>query len=307
MYPSPIEYAGRTGHPEDINMKRIAAFLLCLFLCFPASAGNIYTLPIDVSPGMPLIQSNYIDENTYIDPTVEMHISSGTYEGALYWVADVRIAHASQLRTMPASHFRSEMRKRTQVLSVRSNAVIAINGDFYAIEERLKGQLLLRQGVLYAQQLIGVSDVLLIDEDGDFHFIPKAPADAVTTEINGKKIINGFCFGPILVRDGVHVVSDSPDKYRSGEDQRARTAICQLGPLHYAAVCCSDRTAQHNGMTLNTFGDLVMELGAQQAYNLDGGNSTAMYTGSRMINKNRSLRNISDIIYFASAWPGEEN
>lgn len=288
----------------------IALTALLAALCLvTAVAGEsaVYTLPIDVSAGMPLRQDHYVDADTYIDPTIEMHITEGMFRDTLYWVADVKIAHPSQLRTMPANRFTNEMTRKGKDMSVRANAVIAINGDFYAIEERLKGQLLLRQGELYAEpQLIGITDLLLIDEDGDFHFIPKATQGAEVTQVNGKKVINGFCFGPIMVWDGVQQPLDEHDKFRAADQARARTAICQFGPLHYAVVTCSNPIAGSKGMTLRDFSDLMVELGVQQAYNLDGGNSTIMYTGSRMVNKNRSLRNISDIIYFASAWPGEE-
>ncbi len=289
-------------------MKRIVSLLLILilFISVTAAAEEVYTLPIDVTPGMPLSDEYYVDENTYIDPTIEMHIYEGVFEECKYWVADVTIAHASQLRTMPALRFTSEMVRSARDLAVRSNAVIAVNGDFYAIEERLKGQLLLRQGELYSQQTIGLSDILLIDEDGDFHMIPKADMDTEVREFNGKKIINGFCFGPILVQDGVQVPVDPDDRFRASNEYRARTAICQYGPLHYALVCCSNPTVGTKGMTLPTFGDLMVELGVQQAFNLDGGNSTVMYTGDRMVNINRSLRDVSDIVYFASAWPGKE-
>ena len=43
------------------------------------------------------------------------------------------------------------------------------------------------------------------------------------------------------------------------------------------------------------------------AYNLDGGDSTMMIFRNEKINDkdNENTRNISDIIYFASAWDGE--
>ena len=55
-------------------------------------------------------------------------------------------------------------------------------------------------------------------------------------------------------------------------------------------------------MTLAEFAEFVDSLGVQNAYNLDGGNTTAMYFGGRKINAENSAysRPISDIIYFAS-------
>ena len=56
-------------------------------------------------------------------------------------------------------------------------------------------------------------------------------------------------------------------------------------------------------MTLAEFSAFVASLGVQNAYNLDGGNTTAMYFGGSKINAENSAysRPISDIIYFASA------
>ena len=87
------------------------------------------------------------------------------------------------------------------------------------------------------------------------------------------------------------------------EKKVARLALCQVGPLHYAVICCSGPAVGSAGLTLQDFATLTGKLGAQWAYNLDGGNSAMMFTNTRMINVNRTIRQISDIVYFASAWP----
>ena len=57
------------------------------------------------------------------------------------------------------------------------------------------------------------------------------------------------------------------------------------------------------GMTMDQFAAFVHSLGVENAYNLDGGNSTALIFGGKKQNAihNKDDRMISDIIYFASA------
>ena len=85
------------------------------------------------------------------------------------------------------------------------------------------------------------------------------------------------------------------------DQKTGRLAICQMGKLKYAVVCCYNQS-----MTMQDFACLLEMLGAETAYNLDGGNSSMMFTGGTKINRNNAVREIQDIVYFASAWPGEE-
>lgn len=287
-------------------MKRGALLiLLILMLLGTAAAEEVCTLPMDLSPGMPLRAENYVDENTYIDPTIEMHVTSGTADETSWWMADVTIQHPSQLRTMPAYSFTSNVTLQGKRLSSRANAVLAVNGDYFSLEVHVKGSYVLRQGTLYSQRLLGRTDILLIDDAGDFHVVRKAEEGSIPTEIDGRQIVNALCFGPMLVEDG-KVCQIERNDFMASEKLRARVALCQMGPLHYAVVCCSGPSMGNKGMTLQSFADLLGQLGVQSAYNLDGGNSAMMFTGDRMLNVNRSIRAISDIVYFASAWPGEE-
>nr|WP_258168848.1 phosphodiester glycosidase family protein [Paenibacillus sp. AR247] len=54
------------------------------------------------------------------------------------------------------------------------------------------------------------------------------------------------------------------------------------------------------GMTLNEFANLFEDLGATEAYNLDGGGSSTMYFMGRVVNSpggKGQERGVSDIIY----------
>ena len=288
------------------TLRKWAASLLCVLMAAAgAAAEGVPELPMDLSPGMPLRDSCYVDENHYVDPTIEMQVTTGNENGAIWWMAEVTIGHPSQLRVMPASKYSNSVRAPGARLSRRANAVLASNGDSFCMDVSKKGSYVLRMGELYSQHLTGRSDLLLIDEAGDFHFLHKAQEGEVPEAIDGKRLLHALCFGPVLVEDG-QVLPVEPDDFMITEKRVARMALCQMGPLHYSVVCCSCPSVNSLGMTLQEFADLLGKLGVRQAYNLDGGNSTMMFTGNRRINHNSSTREISDIVYFASAWTGEE-
>ena len=280
------------------------AMLLCVLTLMTCAAAEEtgYKLPIDLSAGMPLRESCYVDKNTYRDPTIEMRITTGVDFETKWWMGEVTVADPSQVRTMPAYGFTATGNAKGASLSRRAHAVLACNGDYFYMDVPKKGSYVLRQGTLYSEHLTGKSDILLIDDAGDFHVFHKAVEGDIPEIIDGRKPVNGLCFGPALVEDG-EVREIEPDDFMISEKKAARIALCQLGKLHYAVICCSGPATGSKGLTLQEFANLTSLLGAQCAYNLDGGNSAMMFTDGRMINVNRTTRQISDIVYFASAWP----
>ena len=82
-----------------------------------------------------------------------------------------------------------------------------------------------------------------------------------------------------------------------------RVAIVQLDTLSYAIVECDGKADASKGMDLQTFAEYIHELfpDALCAYNLDGGGSTNLFVNGKRIHKNPDVRQICDIIYFATA------
>lgn len=260
-------------------------------------------LPIDLSGGAAPDPDGYIGEWEYEDPTIHVKIESGRADDCDYWVADIQIGHASQLRTAAADSFSSNMVLPGTTIAQRVNAVLAIDGDYYCYT---RNGFIVRQGVLYRDRLEGKRDLLLIDEDGDFHFIRKAAKNGGLLEIDGKKVINAFFFGPVLVENGELNMDYRFDEMTFAEPCQ-RMCIAQVGPLHYKVVCCAAPYRGSSGMKIRRFAQLVLDLGIDNAYNLDGGDSTMMIFKGEKINDvdNPKTRNIADIIYFASSATGE--
>lgn len=285
------------------------------------AAEEVYKLPIDLSGGMKYdAEASWSkDQNLYEDPTIraEFHEfrenrinpADGLEHGVYFCYVDVTIQDASQLRTAAgdAKDFTRGIMKRTLDIARRVQAVVAVDGDFcnsYYGEEANK--YCLRQGVVYRDTVVDYLDMLLIDEDGDFHIVlaEEHPEEMDKTAVNGKKITNALCFGPALIRDGEIVVDPSKAQEQSHPiAKEIRMAICQMGEREYMLV-----TNSNESLTLEEFAQFLSGFdGIQQAYNLDGGMSSHLVFMGELRNKfalinNQDYRPVPDIIYFASAY-----
>ncbi len=87
-----------------------------------------------------------------------------------------------------------------------------------------------------------------------------------------------------------------------------RLAIGQVSPLNYIIVLVEGRTSESEGVTQQELANLMFDLGAMQAFNLDGGNSATMvFNGGYYQQKTlANERAQSDMIYFASLGSGGE-
>jgi len=303
----------------------LAVLLLTAMLAGSASGEALfdfsdrdYLLPIDFSAGLPPKKEKMNGIVSYEDSTISVTVEQGVSGTAGYWVADIQLTDISQLRTMAATMdgaFSRAGKMTAMNLTERSNAVLAINGDLFNSSERKGFGYAIRQGRLYRDNLdtpgrwnSKLMDLLLIDEDGDFHVIYRAEAGQAASTINGKRIVNAFSFGPVLVDNG-SVVTDfqGADKWfdMAAGTARARSCICQVGPLHYKVICCTGNYHMYSGMTLKEFAALVALQDVQVAYNLDGGDSVWLYLNGERVNVlgSKSERKLMDIIYFATAEP----
>lgn len=85
-------------------------------------------------------------------------------------------------------------------------------------------------------------------------------------------IRDGCCFGPVLIMDGQVNIS----VYNSDSGFNPRTAIGQRADGAVLFVCIDGRQAGSLGGTYKDMIDIMVEYGAVNACNLDGGSSTVM-------------------------------
>ena len=104
------------------------------------SGGEFRPLPIDMTGGAPLGRIPYsADMNIYQDPTirVERHRVVSPEWNCTYYYAFIEIKDPSQLRTAAGDDaFRTTTKKPVHLISKHKNAVLAINGDYFAAFRR---------------------------------------------------------------------------------------------------------------------------------------------------------------------------
>lgn len=266
------------------------------------------TLPIDLTAGQTPNPAAY-GEDSYADDSITVRVEHITDESKnLSWrVAYITIRDASQLRTgVAGKNIKSERTASVASMAERYNAVIAINGDYY-INDTAKKSFEYRMGEKIRSKTNARKDLLIIDENGDFHIVLMNDKDKQQAEINAimaeHQIINAFTFGPALIRDGE--LLDCPDDYNYNPNgAEPRMAIGQLDTLSYVIVMAEGRGSYADGVTHQELADFMFDtVGCMQAYNLDGGNSGTMVLGERVYKADHNtskLRDMNDCIYFAT-------
>ena len=316
-------------------MRKLFALLLVFVLIVPffivsaeeapalviseESGGEFRPLPINLDGGSPLpmqYENGWLYAS-YEDPTIRVDRYEVEHSewGATYWYAFVTVKDPSQIRTASASEnnpFLDSVTIPGYGIARHKKAVLAINGDYCASFSGVtESNYVLRQGTVYRDEVMKNLDILLIDEDGDFHVLTADGTDLAAvdkTQVNGKKVYNALQFGPALVIDGEKVPDEiilDPARspyFAEPEGRSQRTVLCQIDHLHYMVLCCA-----FWGLNLVDMRDLAVSLApVKTVYVLDGGmSSQIIFLGdwcNAGSNGNDEARGLTDIVYFASAW-----
>ena len=237
-------------------------------------------------------------DTEYHDDQIDIVLTTMRVENTTVYVADVQIADISLLKTALAGNtYARNLTETTSVQAANAGAILAINGDYYGAQER---GYVLRNGVLYRASAQSGTDALVIGADGNFRIITEGETSADTLVREGAWQV--LTFGPALISGGQVTVSSS-DEVGRAMTSNPRTAIGQISEGHYLLVVSDGRTKESAGLSLRQLAELMQSLGAQIAYNLDGGGSSTMVFQGRVVNNpttnGRSIRerSVSDIVY----------
>lgn len=241
----------------------------------------------------------------YLDETILVIGWKEARNNTIYNICEVKIADPSQFRRFLADGvYASGSKYIPTEMAASVNAVLAGNGDFYTF----------RSGgiIVYDSQLMRPEgrklDSCLIAGNGDmlmFHkkeLTDEAEMEAIIQE-HGVRF--SVAFGPILIENGEKAEIDSPYSVGEGNVRYNRAALCQRDTLHYYLVTACDEDPYEFGHTLEQFQEVLATLECKSAYNLDGGQSATLVMNGKTIN-HVWQRQVSDIIYFATAIPDGE-
>ena len=316
-------------------MRKIISLILLLTMLIPgaiaegfdasidisaeeAISTNIAPLPVDLSGGYIPNPDCYIaaDEANgvlqgYEDESLTVTMERVKVGDSTFNVARVKIAHPSQLRTGLANE-KGTKNNKISTMAKNHNAVVAIGGDFFA---DAKNGYIVRQYKEFRKSPKSVYDMLLVDNNGDFHIVLRSDAEELKALLTSETLTfpNIFNFGPALIKDGVLLESpqyyvDNGNRYNIKSKSEPRCAIGQLGELEYMFVVVDGRRKNSDGCSTDELGQWMFEQGCVQAYNLDGGNSALMWFGGENYSDKttKNERTVSDFIYISTAIKPEE-
>ena len=269
--------------------KRLMLLLTALLLSAAITSAGAW------EPVPPCIEAPF--DWSYSDDRQSIVIKRVQTGKVTYFVADVQLSNPDLFRTELDSGM-----AEVSTLASRAGAVLAINGDDYAAH---KYGVIIRNG-----QLIRTHDttrnLLIVDRNGDMRIKTDRRGEdyrALGNQLVQEGVLHTFEFGPELVRGG-QAVPFSPDfDVISLNPSRLepRTAIGQIGPLHYIIIVVDGRQEGYSeGISLQNLQQLFVAYGAGTAMNLDGGGSTELWFQGQSLNRpsGGKERRVSDIICF---------
>lgn len=257
------------------------------------------------NPDIVLMEGSEIEY--YCDETILVIAWKEAINNSACSFVEVKIAHGSQLRrALSDNTYGSSVYMYPTQMAQNANAVVAINGDFYG--HRSCGI------TVYQRQLYRFNprslESCFFTASGDMIFTHVGELnteDDVKRFVQDNDITFSISFGPILVENGEKKTTNT---YLVGEVdiQYSRAAIGQVDKLHYLLMSINEEGVYKNRVTINQAADLIYAKGVPNAYALDGGQTATIVMNGETFNRPDwgNERIMTDIIYFATAIPGEE-
>ena len=249
----------------------------------------------------------YAEYNYYCDESILVITWKEKIDGRCCTFAEIKIADGSQLRRkLAGDSYDSGVREYCSQMAKEANAVLAANGDFYA--HRQYG-ITVYQRQLYRCELDNL-DSCFFTAGGDMLLVPQgqlSSREQVEQFVHDNNVLFSAAFGPILVKDG-----ELQDiyTYRIGDTglSYSRSVIGQVDTLHYLLMTINYDFRVEETATINQAGKIIFAKGVRQAYALDGGQTAELWMNGKILNHVdfEAERQVSDMIYFASALPREK-
>ena len=220
-----------------------------------------------------------------------------------YFVADVTVTDATIMRSAFADdEFGQNIIANPSEIAESVGAVLAINGDYYGFRDT---GIVIRNGVVFRDK--GARQGLALLTDGSARLYDETSTSAAELIAGG--VWHTLSFGPGLVRDGKvlngidTVEIDTNFGNHSVQGRQPRTGVGIVGDNHLLFVVVDGRSAGYSrGVTMSELAQIFVDRGAELAYNLDGGGSSAMIFNGGLVNNplgRGEERGTSDILYVA--------
>lgn len=238
-------------------------------------------------------------ETVYKSQYVSVEVKEIYHNDKLYMIQDIYVKHIESLAVGFAKGLTPLSGEKQTIFQITQhyrnngyNIIASINGDYCGYNS--KGATI-RNGVLYGKG-IAQFDVCVVYKDGTMVTMPAKEFDKEAELAKGAWHV--WDFGPTLLNDDGSAIPDF--SHRNDIDgSNPRTAIGYYEPGHYCFVVAGGRGEQKYGVTLEELAQVMESLECKTAYNLDGGRSSIMIFGEKIINEKYQdvTRKNTDIVF----------
>lgn len=240
----------------------------------PVPTGNIEGIPVPIDGP----EDSYFTEKEkvaisaagnhwrYTSPTLYVDIRKVRLKSRdiTFFAADIRTRDEKAIRS---GVYASE--KRPDDLARQFSAVYAQNGDFFTLEQSLKGTIIHNGKVLSNRK---GADTFAVMPDGTLKVF--APGATTPQKLLAMGVRDTWSFGPTLIKDGVMRTNFN---WMRNHGKNPRSGFGMIGKGHYVGIVVGGRNPGYSvGMTYTEFADLFRIYGCKLAYCFDGGASSAM-------------------------------
>ena len=227
---------------------------------------------------------DYRSANLNISVSSKRRYDSDVYVCDIY-VRDIASFATAFAKDRYGRNYTEDVKKTAK----RSNAIVSINGDYYG---NSSDGAIIRNGTLYREDSYVDCDMCVLYWDGSMKTFPKGKFDARAEMEAGA--YQSWAFGPSLLdENGAQMEKFSTGVFKTNP----RTAIGYYEPGHYCFVVVDGRSKNSEGLDMTSLSYLMDELGCKVAYNLDGGDTSQMLWGTKLVNHpSDGGRDCSDIV-----------
>ncbi|WBW96542.1 phosphodiester glycosidase family protein [Oceanirhabdus sp. W0125-5] len=223
--------------------------------------------------------------DTHMSSRSEIKIFKLTELGYRGYIAKVKLFDAEAFKVVLAKDALGE-KETTSTAGKRTNAVLAINGGGFYMENRngkeyaqLSGNTVINGKLVqpFIKNTAG-SFVAGINKNGQvIGTVPRSHSELFKIQP-----YQAVSFIPILLKEGKKL--DIPKDWK--ESKNPRTIIGKYANDDLILIVIDGRQGRWSqGVSLERLQNKLLELGVKDAYNLDGGGSSAMYYKGKILNR----------------------
>ena len=234
---------------------------------------------------------------TYISENIHLEIRQRTDRSVPHvWLeATIRVRDPKLFTAMVNVHIKKGATRESTFLSMpttiaeKNQAIFACSDDFfgYRLFNNQRPGIIIRNGKIWSEKTKPADsrafpplDVMALFEDGHMKTFV---SDAHTAqEYLDMGVVSTFAFGPILVQDGE--ICEDLQRW-STTDRSPRMAMGMTADGTILMVDVLGRRRDAVGVTFPWLAERMKALGAVEALNLDGGNTTCMIFMGNIINR----------------------